>query len=517
MVRRMALAVTMGLVAGLATAAPNAGAQTCTHDSSAYSDAGAPGTGPVNDPLFPRQWGLTQIKAPAAWTRGAHGSGATIAVIDTGADLSHPDLQANLVPGADFVPGGGDCPGAQDENGHGTHVSGIAAAVTNNGVGVAGTAPDAKVMPLRALDADGSGEDPWIVAAIHHAADNGAKVINMSLGGLPVVGQAPQLNQEMEEAVAYAWSKGVTIVAAAGNETFPLCSYPAAARYAICVAATDRRGAPSYYSNFPDDPDQTVGVRAPGGAGSPFCEDDEDIWSTIWPGSDFDCQGDGSLSGYDTLAGTSMASPFAAGLAAMLSGQGLTNAQIMECFKTTSSNKGGFDPVYGYGIIDADAATATCAPQTTPSYAPTQTAASGDGSGSTGSTPTGQSGGGSSGTGGGSGTGSPDAGGLTLQATVLRATRASIIRTGLVKVRLTANRPVSGRLAALVTRRGHRALRVGSKRFTLTKAGSRTVRIRLTRRGLTLLRRSRSASLRVKYAAPGARGYAATAAPLTAS
>ncbi|MEA2443296.1 MAG: serine protease, partial [Thermoleophilales bacterium] len=344
------LGATVAVLVGLLLAAPGASAAvTCTYAPSAYSSAGSPGGPPANDPLFPRQWGLTQIKAPAAWGRGARGAGATIAVIDTGADLTHPDLQANLVPGADFVPGGGACDGPQDENGHGTHTAGIAAAVTNNGVGVAGTAPDAKVMPLRALDDAGSGEDAWIIAAIKYAADNGAKVINMSLGGMVVVGQVPQLNQELEDAVKYAWDKGVVVVASAGNDSFPLCGYPAAARYAICVGATDRRGAPSAYSNFPNDPDQTVGVRAPGGAGSPFCEDDEDIWSTVWPGSSFDCKGTGSLTGYDTIAGTSMAAPYAAGVAALLSGQGLTNAQIMECIKKTSSNKGAYDPVMGYG------------------------------------------------------------------------------------------------------------------------------------------------------------------------
>src|SRR4051812_19511283 len=147
------LGATATVLMAAALSAPSAAAVTCTHPVSAYSSAGAPGSGPVNDPLFARQWGLAQVKAPAAWARGARGGDTTIAVVDTGADQSHPDLGAKLVGGADFVDGGGDCPGAQDEQGHGTHVSGIAAALTNNGVGVAGTAPDAKVMPVRVLDA----------------------------------------------------------------------------------------------------------------------------------------------------------------------------------------------------------------------------------------------------------------------------------------------------------------------------------------------------------------------------
>jgi subtilisin family serine protease len=235
-------------------------------------------------------------------------------------------------------------------------VAGIAAAVTDNGIGVAGVAPDAHVMPVRVLDADGSGSSDDVAAGIVWAADHGADVINLSLGELPIVGQLEPLNQEIEAAVTHAWNSGSLVVAAAGNETFPLCSYPSFADHAVCVGATDRRGLPSYYSNFPNNKTM-LGFRAPGGVGSIFCEDDEDIWSTMWPGSSYDCTGSGSLSGYDTLAGTSMASPQVAGVAALLAGQGLTNQQIVDRLKATSSNHGAYDPVMGYGIVDADAAT----------------------------------------------------------------------------------------------------------------------------------------------------------------
>jgi subtilisin family serine protease len=334
-----------------------AAAAACTTQSYQYDTGGAPGSGPANDPLFPRQWALDQVNAPEAWARGATGAGTTVAVVDTGVDLRHPDLSSKLVAGYDFVAGTGDCPpGPQDENGHGTHVAGTAAAVTNNGIGVAGVAPDAQIMPVRVLDADGSGASEDVAAGIVWAADHGAEVINLSLGELPIVGQLEPLNEEIEAAVTHAWDQGSLVVAAAGNESFPLCSYPSFADHALCVAATDSRGLPTYYSNFPVNRTM-LAFRAPGGVGSVFCEDDEDVWSTMWPGSDLDCTGSGSISGYDTLAGTSMASPQVAGVAALLSGQGLTNQQIVDRLKATSSNHGAYDPVMGYGIVDADAAT----------------------------------------------------------------------------------------------------------------------------------------------------------------
>jgi serine protease len=503
------LGATVAVLVGLMLAAPSAGAAvTCSYPPSAYSSAGSPGGPPANDPLFPRQWGLTQIKAPAAWGRGARGAGAIIAVIDTGADLAHPDLQANLVPGKDFVPAteptAGTCPGEQDENGHGTHTAGIAAAVTNNGIGVAGTAPDAKVMPLRVLDVDGSGNRAWIVDAIKYAADNGAKVINMSLGGRVLISQAPPLNAAWEDAVKYAWDKGLVVVASAGNDSFPLCGYPAAARYAICVGATDKRGAPSAYSNFPNDPDMTVGVRAPGGAGAPFCESDEDVWSTVWPGSLDDCQSQANkrLVGYETFAGTSMAAPYVSGVAALLSGQGLTNAQIMECLKKTSSKKGAFDPIYGYGIVDADAATASCSPTATPAYVPTATPAA-----STSST----SGGGSTAGGGTPGGGGETGGGATARhfsVTILRADPLDVARRGFLRVRITSSEPVQGRLAAVISRGTAGGMRIGRARFALRAAGTRVVRVRLNRRGQRALARARTPLVKVRYVAGDLRGDA---------
>src|SRR3954447_9938800 len=355
---RVVVLVAVAAVLTLPGTAAAAKSSRCAVKTYTYDSGGSPGSGVVNEPPFARQWGLDQIHAPTARARGGKGAGVTIAVVDTGVDLNHPDLAAHLVAGTDLQAGSTDCPpGPQDENGHGTHVAGIAAAATNNGIGVAGTAPDAKIMPVRVLDASGSGDSATIIKGIKYAADHGAKVINLSLGEMEVVGQLQAINQDIEDAVNYAWDKGALVIGAAGNDTFPLCSYPSAAERAVCVGATDSRGLPSFYSNFPNNPHGTgsVGVRAPGGVGSVFCEDDEDIWSTMWPNSSDDSCGD--IKGYETLAGTSMATPFVSGVAAILFGQGLNNQQVLDKLKTTSSNHGSYDPVFGYGIVDADAAT----------------------------------------------------------------------------------------------------------------------------------------------------------------
>jgi subtilisin family serine protease len=367
-VRKFAWTVLVIVSLAILAIAPAAHAQgACTTPASGYDTGGVPGSGQVNDPLFAEQWALDQINAPQAWSRGAAGANTTIAVVDTGVDLSHPDLEAKLLPGADFVGGANNCPGAQDQHGHGTHVAGIAAAITNNGIGVAGTAPQAAILPVRVLDHEGSGTIDDVVAGIRYAADQGAEVINLSLGELPVVGQLRALNEDLEAAINYAYARGSLVVAAAGNETFPLCSYPSFAERALCVAATDSRELPTYYSSFPNN--QTMlGFRAPGGVGSVFCEDSEDVWSTLWPGSRSDCEPRADdIAGYGTFAGTSMAAPHVAGVAALLSGLGLNNAQIIDRLKATSrkpgtSSRGSYDPVYGWGIVDADAATASAAP-----------------------------------------------------------------------------------------------------------------------------------------------------------
>ena len=176
--------------------------------------AGALGSNP-NDPLFPKQWGMRLVGAPTAWATGI-GQGATIAVVDTGVDLGHPDLAGRLVSGANFV-SPGQAP--QDDCGHGTHVAGIAAADTDNGIGVVGVAPGASIMPVRVLSNQGGGSCggsiDTVAQGIRYAADHGAQVINLSLGNdlQGLTGTA----QTLVDAVEYAWSKGSICVLAAGN------------------------------------------------------------------------------------------------------------------------------------------------------------------------------------------------------------------------------------------------------------------------------------------------------------
>src|SRR3954454_21400218 len=143
-----------------------------------------PATASAADPLRPQQWGLDMIQADAAHATST-GSGAVVAVIDTGVFASHEDIAGRLLPGRDFVQQPNDDT-PQDENGHGTHVTGIIAADENNGKGIEGVAPGVKVLPIRVLDASGSGDGDTVAKGIDYAVDQHVDVINLSLGGLPI-------------------------------------------------------------------------------------------------------------------------------------------------------------------------------------------------------------------------------------------------------------------------------------------------------------------------------------------
>jgi subtilisin family serine protease len=303
-------------------------------------------------------------------------------------------------------------------------------------------------------------------AGIRWAANHGAKVINASLGGdLPLLGNLPGQGDGTQKAVAYAFSKGAVVVGAAGNSTLPLCDYPAAAANAVCVGATDRDGNPSIYSNFPVSPNSTVALRAPGGAGDLLaCESDQDVWSTMWPKSADDHCG-GVIAGYDTLAGTSMSAPFVSGVAALLAARGLTAPQILQCLKAHSSNHGSYDPVFGYGIVNAAAAVRACSRSTPPFH------------------------------------------GRHVSVTLLKKARRKIAEDGRIKVAVKSDTAVAVKLRAAVVRAGHTT--TGARRtVTLKQAGGRTVVLKLRDKAREALARKGKAKLRVTYRGGGESGVA---------
>lgn len=283
-----------------------------------------------NDPDYGKQWNLRSINIESAWDE-TKGSGVTVAVIDTGISPI-PDLKdTKFVKGYDFV---NDKIEAYDDAGHGTHVAGTIAQSTNNNYGVAGIAYEASLMPLKVLGASGGGTVADIAEAIRYAADNQADVINMSLGG---AGES----QLLEDAINYAHSKGVLIIAAAGNSNQNSASYPARYPHVVGVAALDSVGIKAPYSNF----GAGVDIAAPGGS-----EAGKILQETINPET-----GESIFEGYQ---GTSMAAPHVAGVAALVKAAGIKEPdEILNVLKQ-SSRAVKEDPLnhFGAGHLDAAAA-----------------------------------------------------------------------------------------------------------------------------------------------------------------
>ena len=301
-----------------------------------------------NDPLYKYQWHMEKIKVRGAW-KYSTGKNVIVAVIDTGVAYEDyknfhrlEDLEGTqFVAPFNFVT---HTRHANDDHAHGSHVAGTIAQTTNNKKGVAGVAYNCRIMPLKVLNAQGMGNIANIVDAIRYAADNGARVINMSLGGR-------MGTPSLEGACRYAYNKGVTIVCAAGNDRSERVSYPAAYKECIAVSAIRDDDQLTFYTNKGPD----IDIAAPGG----------DL--------NVDQNGDGYMDGvlqnsikirnpeqedYLLFQGTSMASPHAAGVAALIVSRGYNNPNVVKAIMQKTARKKNLDlkKGYGAGIIDAEKA-----------------------------------------------------------------------------------------------------------------------------------------------------------------
>lgn len=282
-----------------------------------------------NDPFYDsEQWGLPKIRAPEAWDTVTGGSEIIIAIVDTGVDLSHPDLDDKIQsPGRDFV---NDDYVAQDDHGHGTHVAGIAAAETNNGLGVAGVSWGARILPIKVLDAKGDGYYSNVARGVRYACNHGAKIINLSLGGA-------NPSQTLHDALQAVTQKGCLVTAAAGNGYGDGVDYPAKYAETIAVAATNQSDQQASFSDYGSE----VDVAAPGVS----------IYSSLWTASSHT---------YGYKDGTSMSTAFVSGLAALAWSfcPELSADQVRGIIEGTAEDLGapGWDPYFGHGRIDAAAA-----------------------------------------------------------------------------------------------------------------------------------------------------------------
>lgn len=267
-----------------------------------------------NDTYFPQMWNLPKIAAPQGWDISTGTSSAVIAIIDSGVNLTHEDLV-------------GKVSGTADDYGHGTQVAGVAAASSNNGKGVTGVCWLCPILSLKVLNSAGLGGDSSVAAGVTTAADNGARVINLSLGGYAN-------SAAIQDAVNYAWNHGVVVVAAAGNDNTSTPFYPAANANVVAVGGSNPDDTKLSVSNY----GPWLDVIAPG----------ESILTTTMNGS------------YDLAGGTSFASPHVAGLAGLIfsAKSGLTNQQVVDIITSTALDLGvaGKDDLYGWGRIQADKA-----------------------------------------------------------------------------------------------------------------------------------------------------------------
>ncbi len=291
-----------------------------------------------DDPRFDDQYGPQQIRAPEAWDTRLGGDERTVCIVDSGIRYTHEDLAGSRwLGGWDFVHRTDD---PWDDNGHGTHVAGTAAAGVDNGVGIAGVG-NVGFLAVKALDSRGSGSFFDVASAIAWCADNGGDVISMSLG-------SPWFSWTLFDAVQYAWGQGALLVGAAGNNgpCNNCIGYPAALDEVIAVTCTTATEAQCGFSS--DGPESEL--AAPG----------QSILST-YVGSDSD---------YAAKSGTSMSTPHVAGVAALIWNHApdLTNQQLRDVLQNSARDAGptGWDEQYGYGIVDAAEAIASLRPPSPP-------------------------------------------------------------------------------------------------------------------------------------------------------
>lgn len=274
-----------------------------------------------NDNLYSKyQWNLPLIETVEGWQLNRGTKDVIVAVVDTGADLQHPDLRTQLLPGYNVI-SGNDNP--QDDVGHGTHVTGIISALVNNNLGVAGMTWYNKVLPVKVLDQTGAGSTYAVAQGIIWAADHGAKVMNLSLGNYAD-------SSFLHDAIRYAYDKDVALIAASGNDNTERPGFPAAYPEVFAVAASDSQNMKAPFSNYGD----YIDVTAPGVS----------IAST-YPNNQ-----------YAALSGTSMASPHVTALAALIrsANPDLKNTDVYEIMRQTAQDLGpkGRDKYFGFGLID---------------------------------------------------------------------------------------------------------------------------------------------------------------------
>jgi subtilisin family serine protease len=293
-----------------------------------------------NDPAYStNQWGLQKVQGPAAWDITTGSPSVIIAVVDGGVWGGHPDLVGKVLAGYNTFTGTSD---ASDESGHGTWVTGVVAAATNNGVGMAGMSWLSPVLPVKVCDSTGSCPYSNIAKGMTWAADHGAKVINLSLGGASACGST------LQSAADYAWNKGVVVVAASGNSNTAVYA-PANCNNVVAVGATDSTDTRLSWSNY----------------GSAL--------DLVAPGTTILCT---SLSGgYAWGSGTSFAAPFVSGAAALLMSRGASNSAAVSALTAGADDRGaaGWDQYYGSGRLNVDRALLALGAPTTPTPTATST------------------------------------------------------------------------------------------------------------------------------------------------